>query len=275
LAEAVKTRRDPQGELSPISSWFHGIAMSLGEAVVMVWQAIGFIVRGKVSLKETIKQMAIIGADSLPMVSITGLFTGMVLVVQMGNQFVRIGAESYVGGVVALALARELSPNLTAIVTAGRVGSAMAAEIGTMKVTEQVDALYTLATSPVKVLVSPRLIASVIMLPLLTVFSTAIGIAGGAFVAVNQVHISLTVFKDSVLNTVELNDLFGGLLKAAVFGLVIAIVGCYRGFTTEGGAEGVGRATTGAVVNAIMCILVSNYFLTVLVVNFVETFLKS
>jgi phospholipid/cholesterol/gamma-HCH transport system permease protein len=207
------------------------------------------------------------------MVSITALATGMVLVVQMGSQFVKMGAESYVGGVVALAQARELSPILTAIVVAGRVGSAMAAEIGTMKVTEQIDALQTLAVSPIRFLVVPRLIAGFIMLPLLTIYANFIGIAGGLFVAVAQLNMSVVSFKESVIDQLMIHDIMGGLLKALVFGLIISMVGCYRGFITRGGAEGVGASTTGAVVTAIMIIFVCNYFLSVLIVNFVEAFL--
>ncbi len=244
----------------------------LGEMTLMMMSAFSFIIRGKINLKDLINQMSSIGVDSLFMVSITGLSTGMVLVVQMGNQMVKMGAESYVGGIVALALARELAPNLTAIVVAGRIGSAMAAEIGTMAVTEQIDALHTLAVSPIKYLFVPRLLAAALMLPILTIFTNAIGIAGGSFVSVMQVNISLVTFKESILSTLMVRDIMGGLAKSFIFGLIIGMVGCYKGFKTYGGAEGVGKSTTSAVVLAIMLILVANYFLSVLVVNVNDTF---
>lgn len=244
----------------------------LGEMTLMMMSAFSFIIRGKINIKDLLDQMSSIGVDSLFMVSITGLSTGMVLVVQMGSQMVKMGAESYVGGIVALALARELAPNLTAIVVAGRIGSAMAAEIGTMAVTEQIDALHTLAVSPIKYLFVPRVLAAAFMLPILTIFTNAIGIAGGSFVSVMQVNISLVTFKESILSTLLVRDIIGGLAKSFIFGLIIGMVGCYKGFKTYGGAEGVGKSTTNAVVLAIMLILVANYFLSVLVVNVNDTF---
>jgi len=244
----------------------------LGEMTLMMMSAFSFIIRGKINFKDLLNQMSSIGVDSLFMVSITGLSTGMVLVVQMGNQMVKMGAESYVGGIVALALARELAPNLTAIVVAGRIGSAMAAEIGTMAVTEQIDALHTLAVSPIKYLFVPRVLAAALMLPILTIFTNVIGIAGGSFVSVMQVNISLVTFKESILSTLLVRDIMGGLAKSFIFGIIIGMVGCYKGFKTYGGAEGVGKSTTSAVVLAIMLILVANYFLSVLVVNVNDTF---
>lgn len=246
----------------------------LGAMTMMLAQAVSFILRRRVNLRDTIEQMKRIGVESLPMVSITGFATGMVLVVQIGDQFVKMGAETYVGGVVALALARELSPILTSIVVAGRIGSAMAAEIGTMRVTEQIDALETLAVSPVRYLVVPRLIAGVAMLPLLTIFSNLIGMIGGLLVATAQFHMSTVSFVESIKAQLLVSDILGGLLKATIFGLIIATVGCYRGFITRGGAEGVGESTTGSVVTAIVIILVSNYFLAVLILNFATAFLR-
>lgn len=246
----------------------------LGAMTTMLAQAVSFILRRRVNLHDTFDQMRRIGVESLPMVSITGFATGMVLVVQIGDQFVKMGAETYVGGVVALALARELSPILTSIVVAGRIGSAMAAEIGTMRVTEQIDALETLAVPPVRYLVVPRLIAGVLMLPLLTVFSNMVGMIGGLIVATMQFHMSVVSFQESIKAQLLVSDVMGGLLKSTIFGLIIATVGCYRGFITRGGAEGVGESTTGSVVTAIVIILVSNYFLAVLMLNFAAAFLR-
>ncbi|HNV70999.1 MAG TPA: ABC transporter permease [Candidatus Ozemobacteraceae bacterium] len=218
---------------------------------------------GRFGFKNLMDQMSRIGVDSLPMVLITGFSTGAVLVVQIGYQFTQLGAERYVGGVVSMAMARELAPILTAIVVAGRVGSSIAAELGTMKITEQVDALETMAANPVEYLVVPRFWGCTIMLLLLTIFTNVIGMIGGSIVAVYQIGLTLTTFQDSILQNLKIFDLMGGLFKGFVFGGIIGIIGCYKGFTTEGGAEGVGKSTTGAVVLAIMLILAVNYFLTV------------
>lgn len=223
---------------------------------------------GKFSAKNLMDQMSRIGVDSLLMVTITGISTGAVLVVQIGYQFAQMGAQSYVGGVVSLAMARELAPILTAIVVAGRVGSSIAAEIGTMKITEQIDALETMATNPVDYLVVPRFWGCTIMLCMLTVFTNVVGMIGGSIVAVHQIGMTLISFRDSILHMLQIQDLMGGLVKATVFGAIIAIIGCYKGFTTEGGAEGVGQSTTSAVVVSIMIILAVNYFLTVGINNF-------
>lgn len=220
-----------------------------------------------VDTKITMTQMARIGYDSLPIISITGFFTGAVLVAQIGFQFSNFGAESAVGGIVALTLARELAPVLAAIVLAGRVGSAFAAEIGSMEVTEQVAAMQTMAVSPINYLVVPRFLACLFMFPILTIYTNFIGYIGGSLVAVWQVRITLLTFKESVIDFLALNDFFGGLIKSVVFGGIVAIIGCYHGFKTTGGAEGVGLSTTGAVVTSIILILVSNYFLSVMLFN--------
>ncbi len=229
---------------------------------------------GRFGFGNLIEQMSRIGVDSLPMVMITGFSTGAVLVVQIGYQFTQLGAERYVGGVVSLAMARELAPILTSIVVAGRVGSAIAAELGTMKITEQIDALETMATNPVDYLVVPRFWGCTIMLFMLTIFTNIVGAIGGSIVAVYQIGQTLTTFSDSILQNLKIYDLMGGLFKAMVFGALIGIIGCYKGFTTEGGAEGVGKSTTGAVVLAIMFILAVNYFLTVGINNFNMAYLQ-
>jgi len=167
-----------------------------------------------------------------------------------------------VGTVVALSMTRELGPVLTGLMVSGRVGASMAAELGTMRVTEQIDALITLATNPVKYLIVPRFIAATIVLPILTVLADIIGIAGGYLVSVELLGANPTVYMKKTIDFLELEDIYGGLLKAVVFGMIISIVGCYQGFFTRGGAEGVGRSTTRAVVMASMLILVSNYFIT-------------
>lgn len=233
----------------------------------LYWTAHG-IRTGRFGVGNLIEQMSRIGVDSLPVVLITGFSTGAVLVVQIGYQFTQLGAERYVGGVVSLAMARELAPILTAIVVAGRMGSAIAAELGTMKITEQIDALETMATNPVDYLVVPRFWGCTIMLVVLTIFTNVVGAVGGSIVAVYQIGQTLTTFSDSILQNLKIYDLMGGLFKAMVFGSLIGVIGCYKGFTTEGGAEGVGKSTTGAVVLAIMFILAVNYFMTVGINNF-------
>jgi phospholipid/cholesterol/gamma-HCH transport system permease protein len=186
----------------------------------------------------------------------------MVLALQSYNGFRRFNAESLVGTVVALSMTRELGPVLTGLIVAGRAGASMAAELGTMKVTEQVDALTTMAVNPIKYLIVPRVISAIIMLPVLTIFSDLIGITGGYFVSVQVLDVNPTIYLRRTTDFLELGDIYGGILKALVFGLIISTISCYKGFNTEGGAEGVGRATTGAVVISSMLILISDYFLT-------------
>ena len=227
----------------------------------MFW-TIKSIQQKRFNLRNLISQMSRIGVESIMMVIITGMSVGMVLVVQTGFQFARFGAQSYVGGVVGLSMTKELAPILTAIVLAGRVGSSIAAELGTMKITEQIDALETMATNPVEYLVVPRFWGCTLMLFLLTVISNVVGMIGGSCVAVAQMDMTLVSFTDSVLRMLRVYDLLGGLFKSLIFGGIIAIIGCYKGFSTEGGAEGVGKSTTDSVVLSIMLILGVNYFLT-------------
>ena len=215
-------------------------------------------------MRETVRQMARLGADSLPIVLMTIMFTGMVLAVQTSKEFVRFGAASSVGGVVAIAMGRELAPVLTGVVVAGRVGAAIAAEIGTMKVTEQIDALRVMATNPTTYLVVPRFLAAVLMMPILVVFANAIGSIGGWLVATNYANISSFTYTNSIKVFMEPFDMISGMIKAAVFGAIIAIVGCHKGLNTRQGAEGVGISTTAAVVLSIILIFISNYFLSII-----------
>ena len=261
-----------------LKKWLIGMLDSIGSMSVLFMQTLYWTIRnlkaGCFDFKNLIEQMSRIGVDSLSMVIITGVSTGAVLVVQIGYQFAQMGAQSYVGGVVSLAMARELAPILTAIVVAGRVGSSIAAEIGTMKITEQIDALETLATNPVDYLVVPRFWGCTIMLFMLTIFTNVVGMIGGSIVAVYQIGLTFTSFVDSILHYMLVQDLIGGLVKAAIFGAIISIIGCYKGFATEGGAEGVGKSTTDAVVVSIMLILAVNYFLTVGINNFNMAYLQ-
>jgi len=234
----------------------------IGRGGMLLVKVLRGLVRRPFPMKLTLQQMEEVGVRSLPVVLITAIFTGAVLALQTFSGFKRFGAEGLVGTVVALSMTRELGPVLASIMVAGRVGSAMAAELGTMRVTEQIDALITLATDPVRYLVVPRFLAGMIMLPFLVVFADLVGIIGGYFVAVNVLGTSSTIYVNRTLQYLEFSDVTIGLLKASVFGMIIALIGCQMGFFTSGGAEGVGRATTKAVVVASILILISNYFLT-------------
>jgi phospholipid/cholesterol/gamma-HCH transport system permease protein len=208
-----------------------------------------------------LRQMVLIGYNSLPVVGLTAFFTGGVLVLQIttGN---RLTADSFVPQVVVLAITRELGPVLAGLMVAGRCSAAIAAEIGTMRVTEQIDALVTLSTSPFKYLMLPRILASVISLPLLVGIGDSIGVFGGYLVATQERHLNSGAYLKSTIDFMKASDVTSGLWKAAVFGFIIAIMGCYNGYYSRGGAQGVGRATTNAVVSASILILAANYLLT-------------
>jgi phospholipid/cholesterol/gamma-HCH transport system permease protein len=208
------------------------------------------------------KQIVRVGVDSLPVVFLTSLFTGGVLALQTFKGFQRFHAEAYIGSVVALSMLRELGPVLTGLMVAGRAGSAMAAELGSMRVTEQIDALISLATNPIQYLFVPRVLAGIIVLPMLVVAADATGILGGYLVAVKILGANPVQYTSNTFQYLELKDLFSGLIKSAVFGGLISLIGCQRGFDTTGGAEGVGSSTTSAVVAGSLAVLISDFFLT-------------
>jgi phospholipid/cholesterol/gamma-HCH transport system permease protein len=230
-----------------------------------LYQSVREGVRPPYRVRNILRQMEMLGVNSMPVVLITAIFTGMVLALQTHTGFKRFNAESLVGTVVALSMTRELGPVLTGLITAGRAGASIAAELGTMRVTEQIDALATIGVSPVKYLMVPRIIAGLVMLPILTIFADVVGITGGYFVGVDVLGANPTVYIKRTFDYLDAQDIIGGLIKAAVFGTLIALISSYKGFTAEGGAEGVGRATTGAVVLSSMAVLISNYFLTSLI----------
>lgn len=227
-----------------------------------LWRTFAWMFRRPFDVREWFKQMVRVGVDSIPVVFLTTMFTGMVLSLQTFTGFQRVHAEQFVASVVALAMLRELAPVLVGLMVTGRVGSSMAAEIGTMRVTEQIDALKALATDPIQYLFVPRVLAGVIMLPFLTILGDALGIYGGYIVAVKLLNTNPVVYKQNTFQFLALNDLWSGLIKSAVFGLILTLTGCVRGYYTTGGAEGVGRATTYAVVSASLIILLSDFFLT-------------
>jgi phospholipid/cholesterol/gamma-HCH transport system permease protein len=235
-----------------------------GRFSYFLWETVLSAVRGRLRWRLWFQQMEFVGVRSITVVVLTGMFTGMVLALQSYTGFKRFNAEAFVGTVVALSMTRELGPVLSGLMVSGRVGSAMAAELGTMQVTEQIDALYTLATNPIKYLIVPRFLASLIVLPILTVFADGLGILGGYLVSVNLLGSNPTIYMRRTFDYLDLEDIYIGLFKACIFGMIIAVVGCYQGFNTQGGAEGVGKATTRAVVMSSLLILIANYFITAL-----------
>ena len=239
-------------------SWFRRLLAAL----LLSGQVTLHLLRGKVHQRNTLEQMAAVGPESLMISLLTASFIGMVFTIQVAREFIYFGAGTNVGGVLALSLTREMAPVLTAVVIAGRVGSAFAAEIGTMRVTEQIDALYMLKTDPIDYLVTPRVLACCSMLPILTILSLIMGMTGGIFIADSLYNIDPIVFLDSARKFLQIWDLVSAVIKSIVFGILIAIIGCSWGLTTTGGAKGVGQSTTTAVVTALLAIFIANFFLS-------------
>ena len=213
-------------------------------------------------VSDMLDQMDIIGVGSLPIVLLTGFFIGAVMVLQTAAQFERFGQTALTADVVSLALVRELGPSITGLLVAGRNASGMASELGSMIVTEQVDAMRAMGTDPVRKLVTPRMVATVLMLPLLTAMADFLGLIGGYLVSFFTLRLGAVAFWTRAIDILEFSDLMQGLTKPVIYGFIIATVGCYQGLTVKGGTQGVGRATTQAVVAASVFILVSNFFLT-------------
>jgi len=246
------------GRAVPLEGYF----TEMGRFFQILGRTLVWTFRRPYDLPELVRQMVRIGVDSLPVVLLTALFTGMVMALQTYSTLKRFNAEGFVGSLVALSMVRELAPVISSLLIAGRCGSAMAAELGTMRVTEQIDALEVLATDPVHYLVVPRVWATVVMLPLLIVVADVIGIVGGYLISVVYFGSNPVTYVENTFRYMDLDDLGSGLIKAAVFGLIIAVVGCQKGYYTRGGAEGVGKATTQAVVLASIAILITDFFLT-------------
>ena len=240
----------------------YAMVQELGAISALFLQFLSWVPRPPSEVRNILKQMEEVGVRSMPVVLVTATFTGMVLALQSYSGFQRFQAPSFVGSVVALSITRELGPVFAGLMVSGRVGAAMAAELGTMKVTEQIDALVTLATNPVKYLVVPRVVAATLVLPVLVVFADLVGILGGYFVSVYLLGSNPYVYVAKTYQYLELKDIYTGLVKASVFGMLIALISCHHGFVAEGGAEGVGRATTRAVVASSMMVLISDYFMT-------------
>ena len=242
------------------------LSETLGQIAILTRQTIAWL--RSAERPTVMAQMVAIGTQSMPVTVLTSLFTGMVLALQTGYSFRKVFNEPiYVGTVVGLSLTKELAPVLTAVVVSGRVGAAIAAELGTMKVTEQLDALYTLGTNPIRFLAVPRFIACLISIPVLTLIADFIGIVGGWIVATYRLDIPPATYLQEI-RAINWEEVVHGLAKSFVFAAIIAIISCYKGFTCEGGAEGVGKATTSAVVISMVMILVCDYFLSALLVAF-------
>ena len=235
---------------------------SVGGLSIFCFSTITGIFRRPFYLKSIFDHMVEIGYYSLPVVGLTAIFTGAVLAIQSYVGFSRFSAEGAIATVVVLSITRELGPVLTGLMVAGRVGASMAAEIGTMRITEQLDALITLSTNPIKFLVTPRVIAAIFMLPCLVIVADIIGVLGGYLIAVYSLGFSQEIYLQNTFQYLERMDVISGLIKSSVFGFIISIIGCYSGYNSSKGAQGVGKATTNAVVMSSILILLSNYLLT-------------
>ncbi len=233
-----------------------------GDATLFGLEGLRQMLHPPFHVRAFLRALVDIGYDSLPVVALTAIFTGMVLALQSFTGFARFNAEGAVANVVVLSITRELGPVLAGLMVAGRVGAAMAAELGTMRVTDQIDALATLSTDPMKYLVAPRLAAGIIALPLLVVVADILGVMGGFLVGTVSLGFSVPTYLHNTFTFMQTGDVVSGLIKAAVFGFVIALMGCYHGYHSRGGAEGVGSATTAAVVSASILILALDYLLT-------------
>ena len=250
--------------LRPIGSAFLSFLETTGRLVMFTVDGLSHCVRPPFYGRQLLRQIIEIGFLTLPVVGLTAIFAGMVLALQSYTGFARFSAEGAIASVVALSITRELGPVLAGLMIAGRIGAAMAAEIGTMRVTEQVDALTTLSTSPMKYLVAPRLIAGTLMLPFVVFIADVIGIFGGYLVAVYKLGFNPSNYLQNTWEILTTLDIVSGLVKASAFGFITTLMGCYHGYHSGGGAQGVGKATTNAVVSASILILCVNYILTLL-----------
>ncbi len=233
-----------------------------GGLATLAWRALVAALAPPYELRAWIRQMEQLGVRSLAVAAVTTIFTGMVLALQTALSLPSLGIKYYIGSVVSKSLVRELGPVLVALIVGGRVGAGMTAEIGTMKVTEQIDALRSMAADPVKKLVVPKLAATLIMLPALTIIGDALGILGGLIIAVTTLDLPAGLYLNDVFDSLNFGDVGSGVAKSFFFAYFIAIVGCYNGLNTKGGADGVGRATTNTVVLAAILVLISDFFLT-------------
>ena len=250
-----------------VFDWVAGV----GRVTLLLGEIGRFLAPGLRSFGLVVRQMDAIGVGSLWLVVVVSVFTGAVAAVQAAYQFSTVVPLKYIGSVILRSVIIELGPVLTALIVGGRVGSSIAAELGTMKVTEQIDALRAMAINPVRYLVVPRVAAAVVMMPVLTIFANAIAVFGGYVVSVTSIGVSTHTYVTSLKDFFYMKDLFSGLLKSVIFGSIIGTMGCHYGFATEGGAEGVGLATTRAVVASCVLVLISDYVLANVLFRFIFT----
>lgn len=238
------------------------LCRTIGNVAIFAALGLAHAVRPPFFWRNYIRHFVEIGYLSLPVVALTTLFSGMVLALQSYSGFSRFSAESAIAMVVVLSITRELAPVLAGLMVAGRIGASMAAEIGTMRVTEQIDALEALSTNPYSYLVAPRLVAGLVMMPFLVLIGSIIGVLGGYIVAIGKLGFNSATYLQQTWDVLEAEDVISGLTKAAVYGFIVTLMGCYHGYHSTGGAQGVGRATTQAVVSSAILILIANYFVT-------------
>ncbi|MGB0681792.1 MAG: MlaE family ABC transporter permease [Magnetovibrionaceae bacterium] len=248
--------------LRPIGAATLSFIGTVGRLSLFAADGVSHCFRPPFYFRVTLKQMIEIGYFSLPVVGLTAIFAGMVLALQSYTGFARFSAEGAIANVVVLSITRELGPVLAGLMLAGRIGASMAAEIGTMRVTEQIDALTTLSTNPMKYMVAPRLLAGVLMMPLLVLIADIIGVFGGFLVSVYKLGFNPANYVQQTWEFLTFDDVFSGLVKAAFFGFIVTLMGCYHGYFSKGGAQGVGQATTNAVVSSSILLLCANYVLT-------------
>jgi phospholipid/cholesterol/gamma-HCH transport system permease protein len=253
--------------MSPVQGWTKSALLEVQEYVLMVGKAARAAVTRPFYFRDLIEQFDAIGVGSLTVVLLTGMFTGMVLALQSGITLDKFGARSMVGQLVSASMVKELGPVLTGLIVAGRVGSGIAAELGSMMVTEQIAALRALGTDPIRKLVLPRMLAGLFMVPLLTIVATGIGMVGAWIVTVTQLKVASSVYWNSVVAGLYIQDVWMGLMKPFFIGLTIASIGCHVGMRTSGGTQGVGRATTNAVVVSSVAVIAVDFLLTKLLIT--------
>jgi phospholipid/cholesterol/gamma-HCH transport system permease protein len=259
--------RDLTGGIGALGAGIYSAITNFGDVNLFFGQTLGWLVRRRPAFRTLLPSMYDVGVRSVPVVAITGMFIGMVLAVQAYGQFASLGLASHLGGIINISVVRELGPVLAATMLAGRVGSAMAAELATMRVTEQIDALNCLGANPVHYLVVPRFLACVLLIPLLTVMGDFMGVMGGALICIRVYHVEAYYYWQHTQSFLSLWDIIAGLIKPIFFGAAIAIISCHRGFNSKGGAEGVGRSATEAFVASFIAILVMDFFLAMFLNN--------
>ncbi len=251
-----------------LGGFFISILEHLGGVGILIYRTVQYSFTRSLNLRLILEQMDEIGFKSIPIVILSAVSIGMVMVLQLAYGFKRFGAKGLVGQVVSLAIVRELGPVITSLLVGGRVGSGITAEIGSMKVTEQIDAIRTLGADPIKKLVVPRFIAAIISFPFLSAIADFAGIFGGMVMSNIELNISPRLFIQTVVQQVDISDFLSGIVKTVFFGLIVAIIGCYIGMNAEGGTQGVGRATTLTVVISLVLIIIGDFFLTKLLLIF-------